>query len=60
MMMLAIIVGIRPLQDSAQHRREDDHGDAACEPEPRAEGEVVTAQLPGGEAEIEIVAVRYA
>jgi transcription elongation factor GreB len=26
----------------------------------RAEGEVVTAQLPGGEAEIEIVKVRYA
>jgi transcription elongation factor GreB len=25
----------------------------------RAEGEVVTAQLPGGEAEIEIVSVRY-
>jgi transcription elongation factor GreB len=26
----------------------------------RAEGEVVTAQLPGGEAEIEIVSIRYA
>jgi transcription elongation factor GreB len=25
----------------------------------RAEGEVVTVRLPGGEAEIEIVAVRY-
>ena len=39
MMMLAVIVGIRPLQDAAQRLGEDDQHDAAYEPEPRAETE---------------------